>query len=111
MNAKVPGTAALQQFFLKDKIIRELELHRQWVERFMFVLGLVSSAMAIPQIMSIYQQGDSSQVSLLAWSFYTFSAFLWIIYGVVFKRPVVKRVNLLFFITNLLVVGFIFYFR
>ncbi len=107
----LPSVQTLQRFFLKDKIIRELELHRVWVERFMFMLGLLSATMALPQIMTIYKQQDSSQVSLMAWSFYSFSAFLWLIYGVVFNRPVVKRVQCLYLATNLLVVGFVIWFR
>lgn len=111
MSRAIPQVRTLQRFFLKDKIIRELETHRLWVERFMFLIGLVSASMAIPQILTIYRDQDSSQVSLMAWSFYTFSAFMWLIYGIVFKRPVVKRVQCLFLATNLSVVVFILMFR
>lgn len=101
----------LKQFFLKDKIIRELESHRRWVERFMFLLGLVSAAMAIPQMLSIYNHQDSSQVSFLAWSFYAFSAFLWIIYATIFKMPLTQRVQLLYFCVNMAVVIMIYLYR
>lgn len=107
----MPRIQTLQSFFLKDKIIHELELHRTWVERFMFILGLVSAIMTLPQIITIYQQQDSSQVSLSAWSFYSFSALLWIIYGIIFNRPVAKRVQTLYLVTNLLVVGVILWYR
>jgi uncharacterized protein with PQ loop repeat len=111
MNKSLPRLQTMQSFFLKDKIIRELELHRVWVERFMFLLGLVSAVMAFPQIMTIYKQQDSTQVSLMAWSFYSFSAVLWLIYGIVFNRPVVKRVQCLYVATNLLVVAVILWYR
>ncbi|NCP66891.1 hypothetical protein GW756_01125 [bacterium] len=111
MNKPLPRVQTLQSFFLKDKIIHELELHRLWVERFMFMLGLFSAAMAFPQIMTIYGQKDSSQVSLTAWGFYSFSAFLWLMYGIIFNRPVVKRVQILYLVTNLLVVLVILWYR
>jgi uncharacterized protein with PQ loop repeat len=111
MTNTLPRVKTLQNFFLKDKIIHELELHRTWVERFMFLLGLFSAAMAFPHVMTIYQQQDSSQVSLTAWSFYSFSACLWLIYGIVFNRPVVKRVQCLYVCTNMLVVAVILWYR
>jgi|GEM_PF-4813515 len=107
----IPKTATLQQFYLKDKVIHELELHRKWVERFMFILGLISAAMSFPQIWTIHLQQDSSQVSLMAWGFWTFSSFLWLLYGIAFNRPVIKRVQMLYLLTNLLVVAVIVYYR
>lgn len=101
----------LKQFFLKDKIIRELESHRRGVERFMFLLGLVSATMAIPQMLSIYSHQDSSQVSLIAWSFYAFSAFSWFIYATIFKMPLNQRVQLLYFCVNIAVVIMIYLYR
>ncbi len=111
MNKALPKLETLQSFFLKDKIIHELELHRLWVERFMFLLGLFSASMAFPQIMSIYSEKSSAQVSLMAWGFYSFSAFLWLLYGVIFNRPVVRRVQMLYVATNLLVVAVILWYR
>jgi uncharacterized protein with PQ loop repeat len=111
IDKPLPQVKTLQRFFLKDKIIHELELHRLWVERFMFLLGLFSATMAFPQIMTIYEAQDSSQVSLTAWSFYSCSAFLWLVYGVIFNRPVVKRVQILYLLTNLLVVSVILWYR
>ena len=101
----------LRQFFLKDKIIRELESHRRWVERFMFILGLVSAAMAIPQMWRIYTFQDSSQVSLSAWGFYAFSALLWVIYATIFKLPLARRVQMLYFAVNMAVVVMIYLYR
>ncbi len=111
MSRALPQVQTLQRFFIKDKIIHELETHRLWVERFMFTLGLISAGMAIPQIVAIYSAQDSSQMSLMAWSFYSFSALMWLTYGVVFKRPIVIRVQTLFLCTNLSVVISILLFR
>lgn len=111
MSQIIPQKQTLRLFFQKDHIVHELESHRRWVERFMFILGLVSAAMAIPQIISIYKAQDSSQVSLSAWAFYAFAALLWIVYAVVFKMNVTKRVNIVYFVVNVLVVGVILWYR
>ena len=111
MKTTLPSDRILRTFFQKDHIVHELEAHRRAVERFMFLLGIASAAMALPQILSIYAAKDSSQVSLAAWSFYAFGALAWIVYAATFKLSVTKRVNILYFIVNLLVVGVIMFYR
>jgi uncharacterized protein with PQ loop repeat len=111
MKRAIPSRGVLQTFFLKNRIIHELEEHRRWVERIMFILGLISATMAIPQIMAICVVGDSSQVSLTAWTFYAFANAMWIGYAFVFRRPVVQRVHIIYLLSNLAVVSTVVYFR
>lgn len=109
--ADLPDKEVAKRFFLSQSIIRELEEHRRWAERILFFAGVISAGMAIPQVMMIFAARDSSQISLIAWSYYFFVNILWILYAYVFKRPVVKRVQCLYMISNMLVIGTTVYFR
>lgn len=104
-------SAALKRFYLSKTIVQELVEHRKWAERILFFAGIVSAGMAIPHVLTIYHAKDSSQVSLIAWSYYIFVNLLWIIYAYAFKRPVVKRVQFMYIISNAAVLGMALYFR
>lgn len=110
-SEKLPSKEAVQLFYLSESIVRELAEHRRWAERILFFAGIVSAAMAIPQIINIFVAQDSSQVSLVAWSYYILVNALWITYAYIFKRPVVKRVQLTYLLSNALVVSSILLFR
>lgn len=111
MKQSLPSREAVQQFYLTSLIVRELQDHKKMVERAMFIVGLVSASMSIPQIIIIYNAKDSSQISLMAWSYYALVNILWILYASVFKRPVLKRVQILYFVSNVLVIGITLYYR
>lgn len=111
MKKDMPNQELLKHFYVTNLIIKELEMHRKWAERTLFLAGIVSAAMAIPQILTIIRVQDSSQISLMAWAYYGFVNVLWIVYAFVFKRPIVKRVQVIYLLSNILVIGVTMYFR
>jgi uncharacterized protein with PQ loop repeat len=52
------------------------------LEKFLRVLSVVTMLMTVPQVFSIWVDGNAGGVSLLSWGAYLFSACLWFIYGI-----------------------------
>ena len=52
------------------------------LEKFLRVLSVVTMLMTVPQVFSIWVDGNAAGVSLLSWGAYLFSACLWFGYGI-----------------------------
>ena len=52
------------------------------LEKFLRVLSVVTMLMTVPQVLSIWVDGNAGAVSLLSWGAYLFSACLWFVYGI-----------------------------
>lgn len=54
---------------------------KDWLERILPVLSLFTMAMTVPQVWTIWVDGNAAGVSLLSWGAYLLSACLWFFYG------------------------------
>ncbi len=52
------------------------------LEKILRLLSVVTMLMTVPQILTIWIDGNASGVSLASWASYLFSACLWFAYGV-----------------------------
>ena len=52
------------------------------LEKFLRMLSVVTMLMTVPQVLSIWVDGNAGGVSLLSWGAYLFSACLWFVYGI-----------------------------
>ena len=65
-------------------------MHQKYFERFMLVFATVEPIATIPQILEIWVHHSKAGVSLLTWSFYTLTSFVWLMYGLVKKdKPLI----------------------
>jgi uncharacterized protein with PQ loop repeat len=55
--------------------------HKDLLERSLPVLSIFTMLMTVPQVWTIWAQGDARGVSLLSWGAYLLSACLWFFYG------------------------------
>jgi uncharacterized protein with PQ loop repeat len=51
------------------------------LERFLRLLSVVTMAMTVPQVWTIWVGGNAAGISLISWAAYLFTACLWFIYG------------------------------
>lgn len=59
----------------------EAAQRKDLLERILPVLSVFTMAMTVPQVWTIWVQGDAQGVSLLSWGAYLLSACLWFFYG------------------------------
>lgn len=101
---------------VRKRVSQELEQypHPDKLKRFMdgaiYVAGIGSPLMTLPQIYKIYSTADASGVSLATWSGFTFFACFWIAYGVVHKeKPIIISYTLWVLLQATIVVGVLLY--
>jgi uncharacterized protein with PQ loop repeat len=51
------------------------------LERMLRALSLVTMVMTVPQVLTIWIDGNAAGVSIVLWSAYLLSACLWLVYG------------------------------
>ena len=69
-----------------------------------YIVSILSLLFTLDQVRIIWIEHHPGGVSFLSWAFYTVSALVWFIYGVVHKDKVILTTNLLWFAFSLLVV-------
>src|SRR5215468_1597642 len=69
-----------------------------------YIVSILSLLFTLDQVRIIWIEHHPVGVSFLSWAFYTASALVWFIYGVVHKDKVILTTNLLWFALSLLVV-------
>jgi uncharacterized protein with PQ loop repeat len=52
------------------------------LERILRLLSVATMLMTVPQILTIWIEGNVGGISLISWSSYLFSACLWYVYGI-----------------------------
>jgi uncharacterized protein with PQ loop repeat len=52
------------------------------LERILRLLSVATMLMTVPQILTIWVEGNVSGISLISWTSYLFSACLWFVYGI-----------------------------
>jgi uncharacterized protein with PQ loop repeat len=52
------------------------------LERILRLLSVATMLMTVPQILTIWIEGNVGGISLISWSSYLFSACLWFVYGI-----------------------------
>lgn len=77
---------------------------RGYVDKAMYVIGMVAPFMTVPQIFKIWHDQNAAGVSLLSWSGYALGSFCWLIYGIVHKAKPVIVANVAAFVFQLAVV-------
>ena len=69
-----------------------------------YLVSILSLLVTVDQVRIIWVEHHPSGVSFPSWGFYTISAFVWFIYGLIHKDKVIVTTNFLWFVFSLLVV-------
>ncbi len=83
---------------------------KHYLDRFMFVIGIVQPVALLPQVIAIYGSHQTQGVSLATWLLLTFFNAMWAIYGAVHKDKPITIANVLLTVLDLAIVfGVLFY--
>lgn len=81
------------------------------LDRALYILAILMPFFTASQVIQIWWHQSAQDVSLIAWSSYLFSSFVWIMYGIVHKeKPIIftNAINLLinfFVVTGTVIYG------
>ena len=76
---------------------------KRFMDRFIYVVGLLGPVLTIPQILQIWVLKDASGVNVLTWGTYVFTAICWTVYGTIHKNKPLIIANSLWIVINFLV--------
>jgi len=80
------------------------------MDKFIFIVGVLGPAMAIPQVYKIYSAKNASSISLFSFSAYVFMDIIWLVYGILHKeKPIILVYSLWAIINSIIAVGAILY--
>jgi uncharacterized protein with PQ loop repeat len=80
------------------------------VDSLAYAISILSLMFTVDQVKIIWLDQRADGVSLLSWTFYTLSAFVWLGYGLIHKDKVITITNFLWVIFSLfIVIGIIIY--
>ena len=72
----------------------------------MLLFATVEPIATIPQIIEVWKNNNTEGVSLLTWSFYTATSFIWLAYGILKKdKPLILSGILWVLSQSLVVIG------
>lgn len=76
-------------------------------EPLMVVTGIITPFAAVPSILKVYltRSQHASGLSLITWLVYALASLLWIVYGLLNRKPPIYIGNGLGLVTNLLMVN------
>ena len=86
------------------------EKWKRKLDKSIYTVSVIGLAMTIPQITKIWIEHNASGVSLIAWSTYVFTAFVWLMYGIAHKEKPIILTNIAWIFVNvIIVIGIIMY--
>lgn len=77
---------------------------KRFMDKAIFAIGLIGPIMTIPQLLTIWLTHSASGISLVTWCAYCFTAFFWLMYGILHKEKPIIITYSAFLIVDLLVV-------
>lgn len=79
-------------------------------DRLMFVIGIASPIVTLPQVFDIYQSQKVEGLSIITWGAYTIFSGFWLVYGFVHKeKPIIASQLLLVPIQSCIVIGILLF--
>ena len=110
------GVKGLHHFH-KRKRVYELgepyphpEKHKRFVDKIIYVIGVIGPVMTLPQILKIFILKDAAGVSAVSWLAYAIVSLFWIYYGILHKeKPIIITYVLWFVMNSLVAIGAFMY--
>jgi len=94
----------------ENKKLTKDEKWKKFLDKIIYFVGISGPIMTIPQVLKVWVEKDAAGVSLISWSWYLATAFIWLGYGIVHKeKPLIITYILWIIIQAILVVGILLY--
>lgn len=76
--------------FISKKLYRNLKKEQKHIDGLMWLVGIASPISGIPQVLIIYMNQSSMNLSFLSWFIWTLMAFVYLLYGIVHRiKPLI----------------------
>lgn len=102
----------LHHFHLRKRIHEHHEPYphpdkwKRLMDKLIYVVGIASPIMTLPQLFTIWIDGNTSGVSLITWASYEVFSVFWLIYGIMHReKPIIITQCLLLFVKALIIIG------
>ncbi len=83
---------------------------KRFLDRIIYIVGILTQILTIPQAYSIYSTKNAEGVSLLSWGWYSISAVIWLLYGIMHKeKPIIFTYFFMLLIDIIIVCGILIY--
>tara|TARA_Y100000310_G_C20212952_1_gene592197 strand:- start:233 stop:577 length:345 start_codon:yes stop_codon:yes gene_type:complete len=83
---------------------------KRFLDKAIYVVGIVGPLVAIPQILSIWVEKNAAGVSLTSWGAFLVMAVFWLMYGIMHKeKPIIVTYILWIIVDAIIVVGTFLY--
>lgn len=83
---------------------------KRFIDRAIYVVGIVGPLMTIPQIVKIWVYQNASGVSLASWIAFSITSSFWLMYGIVHKeKPIIITYALWVLLKISIVIGILLY--
>ncbi|MBU0957374.1 MAG: hypothetical protein KKF56_01040 [Nanoarchaeota archaeon] len=83
---------------------KEFTSFRKRFDVLMYVLGILVPLSVLPQLYNIWILQDASGVSIITWSLFLISAFIWLLYGYVHRYKPVIIANLMWIFSEVFII-------
>ncbi len=107
---------AMHHLHIRKRVHQKLEPYphpdkwKNFLDKFIYFVGISGPIMTFPQLLKIWVEKDASGVSLISWSWYLMTAFVWLIYAIVYKeKPLIVTYVLWIIIEIFIVIGVAIY--
>lgn len=106
----LPHHLHLRKRLAKSEPFPSQKRYLRLLDAVVYVVGILSPILTIPQILDIYIGQDATGVSATSWGAYTLLIIPWVFYGIVHKEKVLIINSVLWLVFNALVfVGALIY--
>ena len=83
---------------------------KNFVDKLVYVVGIISLIMTIPQVTIIWLEQNASGVSILSWMSYLLAVIVWILYGILHKeKPIIVVYTLWIIMEIFIIIGILIY--
>jgi uncharacterized protein with PQ loop repeat len=106
----------LHHFHRRKRIYQKHEPYphpNKWkrlMDRLIYVVGILSPIMTIPQILQVWVEKNAAGVSLVSWFSFLIFSFFWLAYGLMHKeKPIIVMYSCLIVMNAIVVAGVLVY--
>jgi uncharacterized protein with PQ loop repeat len=83
---------------------------KKFLDRIIYVVGILSPVLTIPQLLKIWIGQDVSGISFISWSWYLIASIVWLMYSIAHReKPLIISSVLWIIIEVFIVIGLIIY--
>ena len=103
-------TKGMHHLHVRKRVHQNLEpfphpnKYKAFLDKIIYVVGISGPIMTLPQVFKIYLEKSAGGVSLISWSWYLFTAIIWLFYAIVHKEKPLIISNIFWILIEIVIV-------